>query len=125
MRKIGIAAALAISSLICSIPSQAKIAFKAGTVVNIFIAGAGSAAESVTFTMSFGIQTTGCKNNDPTLQMFSINPSNIADAQTRKDLLTLIMASKTSGIPLTVDWDDQGAHCDAVSGLTVPEDIGM
>jgi len=39
-------------------------------------------------------------------------------------MLTVILAARTSGAPLTVDWDNAGAHCDA-SGFPIPEDVGM
>jgi hypothetical protein len=124
MRKAAISAILALAVFICSTPSQAKLVFTSGTVISVFVGGVGSPPESVTFTMSFGPQTTGCTNINPANQVFVFNPTDIPDAQTRKDMLTLLLASRSSGIPLTVDWDNAGAHCDA-NGFPIPMHIGM
>lgn len=124
MRKAAISAILALSTLIGSMPSHAKLIFTSGTVISVFVGGVGAPPESVSFTMSFGPQTTGCTNIDPTNQVFFFNPTDISDAQTRKDMLSLLIAARASGIPLTVDWDDSGAHCDA-NGFPIPMYIGM
>jgi hypothetical protein len=124
MRKVAISAILALSVLSVSTPSQAKLVFLQGTVIAVFIGGVGSPAESVSFTMSFTPQATGCTNINQPNQIFAFSPADIADAQTRKNILTLVMASRTSGIPLTVDWDNAGAHCSA-NGFPIPMDVGM
>jgi hypothetical protein len=118
-----ISAILALSILICSTPSHAKLVFTSGTVISVFVGGVGS-TESVNFTMSFGPQTTGCTNPSSTNQVFIFNPTDITDAQTRKNMLALLLAARTSGTPVIVDWDDAGAHCDA-SGFPIPMNIGM
>lgn len=124
MRKPVIWAILALSSLLCSMPGHAKLVFTSGTVISVFVGGVGSAAESVNFTMSFGPQTTGCTNTSPTNQVFVFNATDITDGQTRKNMLALLLAARASGTPLTVDWDDAGAHCDA-NGPPIPMVIGM
>lgn len=123
MRKSAISAILALSILICSAPSQAKLVFTSGTVLSVFVGGVGTPAESVTFIMSFAPQATGCTNVGGDKQVFVFSATDIPDAQTRKNMLTLLMAARTSGIPLTVDWDNAGAHCDG--GFPIPEEIGM
>jgi len=122
MCKSAISAILALSILIFSAPSQARLIFTSGTVIGLFVSGAGSAAESVNFTMSFGPQTTGCSNSGGTNQVFVFNPTDITDAQTRKNMLALLMAARISGTPLTVDWDNAGANCDA-NGYPIPLQI--
>jgi hypothetical protein len=125
MRKSAISTILALSIAILSMPSHAAITFKAGTVVSVFTSGTGTPAESVTFTMSFANQPTGCPSTNQTGgQVFTFTPADVSDAQTRKNMLTVILAARTSGIPLTVVWDNAGAHCDA-SGFPVPESVGM
>ena len=124
MCKPAISAILALSILIFSAPSQAKLIFTSGTVIGLFVSGAGSAAESVNFTMSFGPQTTGCSNSGGANQVFVFNPTDITDAQTRKNMLALLMAARISGTPLTVDWDNAGAYCDA-GGYPIPLYIGI
>ncbi|MEA2754352.1 MAG: hypothetical protein QOJ54_641 [Aliidongia sp.] len=124
MRKSVISAILALSLMICSTPSHAKLVFTTGTVIGLFVSGVGSPAQSVNFTMSFGPQATGCTNPNTTNQVFVFNPTNIPDAQTRINMLALLMAARTSGIPVTVDWDNAGADCDA-SGFPIPLFVGM
>jgi hypothetical protein len=124
MRKAAISAILALSILVFATPSQAKLTFTAGTVVGLFVSGAGSAPESVSFTMSFGPQTTGCSNSGGTNQVFVFNPTDITDAQTRKNMLALLMAARISGTPITVDWDTAGADCDA-GGYPIPLYVGI
>ena len=123
MRKSAISAMLALTILIFSVPSQAKLVFLSGTVLTVFVGGVARPAESVTFIMSFAPQTTGCTNAGGGNQVFVFDPTTITDAQTRKDILALIMASRTSGVPLTVDWDDAGAHC--AGGFPVPLNVGL
>jgi hypothetical protein len=124
MRKAAISAIVALSILIGSTPSYAKLVFTSGTVIGLFVLGAGSPAESVNFTMSFGPQTTGCTNPNQTNQVFVFNPTDIPDAQTRKDMLALLMAARVSGATVTVDWDNAGAFCDA-GGFPIPMAVGM
>jgi len=124
MRKAAIPTILALSILIFSTPSYAKLVFTTGTVISVFVSGVGVPAETVTFTMSFLPQTTGCTNPNTANQTFVFSPTDIPDAQTRKDMLALLMAARSSGIPLTVDWDNAGAHCDA-NGFPIPMYIGM
>lgn len=124
MLKAAISAILSLSILIFSTPTRAKLVFTSGTVLSVFVGGAGSPAESVTFTMSFAAQTTGCTNPYQTNQVFVFNPTDISDAQTRKNMLALLMAARVSGATITVDWDNAGAYCDA-SGFPIPMDVGM
>jgi hypothetical protein len=124
MFKAAISAILSLSILIFSTPSHAKLVFTTGTVIGLFVSGVGSAAESVNFTMSFGPQTTGCTNPDQTNQVFVFNPTDITDPQTRKNMLALLMSARISGTPVTVDWDNAGAYCDA-SGFPIPMYVGM
>jgi len=124
MRKAAVSAILALSISMFSMPSQAKLVFLSGTVIGLFVSGAGSPAETVDFIMSFGPQTTGCTNPDATNQVFFFNPTDISDAQTRKNMLALLMAARISGTPVTVDWDNAGANCDA-NGFPVPLYVGI
>ncbi|MGB8842636.1 MAG: hypothetical protein WCC64_16375 [Aliidongia sp.] len=124
MRKSVISAILALSLLSFSTPSHAKLVFTTGTVIGLFVSGVGSPAQTVNFTMSFGPQTTGCTNPNTTNQVFVFNPTDIPDTQTRTNMLALLMAARTSGIPVTVDWDNAGADCDA-DGFPIPLFVGM
>jgi hypothetical protein len=124
MRKSAIFAITVLSALIFATPSHAKLVSMSGTVISVAVSGVGSAAQSVNFIMSFGPQTTGCSNPDTTNQVFVFNPTDITDTQTRINMLMVILAARTSGIPLGVDWDNAGADCDT-DGFPIPLFIGM
>jgi pectin methylesterase-like acyl-CoA thioesterase len=57
-------------------------------------------------------------------QIFAFNPTDITDAQTRKNMLAVLMSARTTGSAITVDWDDAGAYCDS-SGFPIPMYVGM
>jgi uncharacterized protein YraI len=126
MYKATISAMLALAALTFSTPSDAKLVFTTGTVVSVFVSGDGETpAQQVTFTMSFAVQTTGCTNTGNGVnQVYTFNPNDIADTQTRNNMLSVILASRASGIPLTVDYDNAGADCDA-NGFPIPLFVGM
>lgn len=44
--------------------------------------------------------------------MFSVSPNYIADAQTRKNMLAMLMTAKATGSPVTVAYDSNGGYCD-------------
>lgn len=125
MRNSVISAILALAALTFSTPSDAKLVFTNGTVISVFVSGDTSPAQQVTFTMSFAVQTTGCTNTGNGVnQVFTFDPTDISDTQTRTNMLALLLAARASGLPLTVDWDNAGAACDA-SGFPIPLFIGM
>jgi hypothetical protein len=124
MFKSAISAILSLFVLVVATPSDAKIAFTTGTIVSVFVGGAGTSAEQVTFTMSFPAQTTGCTNPYQPNQIFAFNPTDIVDAQTRKNMLAMLMSARATGSAVTVDWDDAGAYCDS-SGFPIPMYVGM
>jgi hypothetical protein len=127
MRKLAISTVLAGSISILSMPSHAATTFMTGTVVSVFTAaGIGTPAELVDFTMSFPNPVkTGCTGTSPlNQQVFTFTPADVSDAQSRKNMLTMILAARTSGLPLTVVFDNAGAHCDA-TGFPVPTSVGM
>jgi hypothetical protein len=67
----------------------------------------GYAAESIVFALD-NQPATSCGY----FQMFSISPNYIADAQTRKNMLAMLMTAKATGSPVTVAYDSAGGYCD-------------
>jgi hypothetical protein len=129
MRKTTISAILALSVLNFSVPSQAKTTFVTGTLVGVFVAGDGSTAQSGNFTIALPngetSLTTGCTTASPSgQQVFVFDPTDITDTQTRINMLAVLLAARTSGIPLTVDYDNAGADCDA-GGFPIPLFVGF
>lgn len=57
-------------------------------------------------------------NNQPTIactsgfQQFIVSPGSINDAQTRKNMLAVLLTAKASGASVTVAYDDAGGYCD-------------
>lgn len=68
----------------------------------------GYAAETINFKL----------DNQPSIncgsgfQQFSISPGTIADAQTRKNMLSMLMMAKATGSQVTVGYDSTGGFCD-------------
>lgn len=128
MRKsIASAILLALSSLACSAPSHAAQTFVTGTVTFLGVySNIINSAETVLFVISAPAITTGCSNGsgvgNPT---FSFDTADISDAQSRKNLLTMLFAARTSGLPISVTYDNAGAHCDTQFNFPIPLNIAM
>jgi hypothetical protein len=128
MRKsIASAIVLALSSLACSAPSHAATTYVTGTISGLYVySNVINAAETVLFVLSVGPITTGCSNGsgsgNPT---FSFDPADVSDAQSRKNMLAMLYAARTSGLPISVSYDNAGAHCDTQFGFAIPLVISM
>ena len=91
-----------------------------GTVVNLVVSStaAGSPPEEISFQIS-NMPNTGC----PTGTWFFFNPSDITDAQTRKNLVATLFAAKLTGASINVVYSN--TVCDAASGYAIPIAIIM
>ena len=67
----------------------------------------GSSTETFQFTLS-PQPTVSCGP----FNRFLVSPQSIPDAQTRKNLLALLLTAKTAGLTLQVRYDPDGGHCD-------------
>jgi hypothetical protein len=120
---------LALTSLAYLAPSQAAQTGVTGTVTFLVVySNIINNAETVLFVLNNNNQpiTTGCAQGsgggNPT---FSFDTHDIGDAQSRKNLLTMLYAARTSGLQISVNYDNAGAHCDDQFGFPIPLAIGM
>jgi hypothetical protein len=72
-----------------------------------------SGAEIVSFQVT-NMPNTGC----PTGTWFFFDPTDVTDAQTRKNLLTTLFAAKLSGATVNVVYSS--TVCDSASGYAIP-----
>jgi hypothetical protein len=133
MRKLAIPAAGFLMSLALSTSGYATGVSVTGTVTMVFVDS--TVSNNPPETVFFKFQppavtalTTGCPQGSTTVagtaEIFEFEPASVTDAQTRKNMLTLLFAARTSGIPLQVAFDNAGAFC-GTSGFAVPINLGM
>jgi len=92
-----------------------------GNVINLVVdstAVAGSSPEIISFQLT-NMPNTGC----PAGGWFMITPSDVTDAQTRKNLLTTLFAAKLTGASVNVVYSS--TICDASFGYAIPIAIIM
>ena len=92
-----------------------------GTVINLVVdstAAPGSTPEVISFQLT-NMPNTGC----PAGGWFMIEPTDVADAQTRKNLLTTLFAAKLTGASVNVVYSS--TVCSAAFGYAVPIAIIM
>ena len=126
-KSIAWAILLALSSFACSAPGRAAQTFVTGTVSGLYVySNIVNAAETVLFTLSVGPITTGCSNGSGSGDAtFSFDPADVSDAQSRKNMLAMLFSARTSGLPISVSYDNAGAHCDTQFGFVIPLNISM
>ena len=108
--------ALWAATLFClSITAWASDSTATGTVINLVVdsTAGGSGAEIVSFQVT-NMPNTGC----PTGTWFFFDPTDVTDAQTRKNLLTTLFAAKLSGATVNVVYSS--TVCDSASGYAIP-----
>ena len=99
--------------------SEAATQTATGVVTQVF--SGFSPPETVAFSISTALPTgTGCRTSG----FFSFTTADIPDAQSRKNMYSLLLTAASSGASVTVSYDDTGAHC-AANGYPVPLMIGM
>lgn len=64
-------------------------------------------AETTSFIIS-GQPSVSCAN----FQRFVISPATVTDAQTRKNMIAILLTAKASGAQVTVAYDSSGGDCD-------------
>lgn len=86
-----------------------------GNVINLVVSSteAGSAPEVISFQLT-NMPDTGCPNGT----WFIFDPTDVTDAQTRKNLLTTLFAAKLTGASVNVVYSN--TICSAASGYAVP-----
>lgn len=122
MRRPLVLASLAMTAVgLCMTVPASAFPTASGTVINLVVdstATAGSTPELVTFQLT-NMPNTGCPGGG----WFIIEPTDIADAQTRKNLLTTLFAAKLTGASVNVVYSS--TICSASFGYAVPIAIIM
>jgi|SRR6185437_9890649 len=115
-----IASALAALTVLGVSTNAQAFSTASGTVVNLTVDAnvLQTGAEVVSFQVT-NMPNTGC----PAGGWFLFTPSDISDAQTRKNLLATLYAAKLSGNSVNVVYSN--TLCDAVYGYAVPIAIIM
>ena len=104
------AAAAAIACLLVSLPAGATYnATATGTVVYVMqdAPSMGYVPETFSFTIT-NQPSVSCA----TFQYFTISPNSITDAQTRKNMIALVLEAKATGGQIEVAYDNTGGFCD-------------
>jgi hypothetical protein len=106
-------------------PAKAATQVATGTVtgVNVNSSTTTGSTESVIFSMNNvpSAATTGCPS---TVAGFAFSSSSVPDANTRRDLLAILLAAKAAGLSISVAYDTGGAFCDS-SGFAAPLTISF
>ena len=91
-----------------------------GTVINLVVSSTedGSGPEGISFQLT-NMPNTGC----PSGTWFVFEPTDVTDAQTRKNLLTTLFAAKLTGASVNVVYSS--TICSATSGYAIPIAIIM
>jgi hypothetical protein len=86
-----------------------------GTVMNFVVDSTvgGQAPEEISFQVS-NMPNTGC----PSGGWFFFTPTDVTDAQTRKNMVATLLAAKLSGASINVVYSN--TLCDAASGYAIP-----
>ena len=119
MRRTIVSALAALTVLGMSMTVQA-FPTATGTVINLVVdsTAAGSAPEVISFQVT-NMPNTGC----PSGSWFFFTPTDVTDAQTRKNMLATLFAAKLTGATINVVYSS--TICDAGSGYAIPIAIIM
>ena len=81
----------------------------AGTVTHIQQESPGLPSSPETFLFQISGQPTGLCGP---FNFFIISPNSVTDAQTRKNMVAMVLIAKAMGSQITVAYDSTGASCD-------------
>jgi hypothetical protein len=121
MRRPLVFASLAMTAVgMCMTVPAAAFSTASGAVINLVVdsTAAGNPVELITFQLT-NMPNTGCPGGG----WFIIDPTDVTDAQTRKNLLTTLFAAKVSGASVNVVYSS--TICSASFGYAVPIAIIM
>jgi hypothetical protein len=114
MRRAVVSALVAMSVSGMSMTAQA-FSTASGPVVNLVVSSTepAGAPEVISFQVS-PMPNTGC----PSGSWFYFTPTDISDAQTRKNMMATLLAAKLAGTSINVVYSN--TICDAGSGYAIP-----
>lgn len=104
----------AILIVICALVSQQAIAVYNATVTGniVFIQQDGPNVGYAAETINFRLDNQPTVNCGSGFQQFSISSGTVSDAQTRKNMLSMLMMAKATASQVTVGYDGTGGFCD-------------
>ena len=110
----------AVGMMSVTAPALAANSTASGNVINLVVDSTegGSGPEIVSFQLT-NMPDTGCPNGT----WFIFDPTDVTDAQTRKNLLTTLLAAKLTGASVEVVYSS--SVCSATFGYAVPIAIIM
>jgi hypothetical protein len=122
MSKWGFVALTASASIGLQLSANAANAVITGTITTLGVQSTEQAPpEVVDIVLNVRPPATGCPGGTAG---FEFSPASVTDAQTRKNMLTLLLAAKMSGSNITIVYDNAGAYC-SVNGFAVPIGISI
>lgn len=103
----GVAAVLGVTFSLAA--GAAYNASASGTVTHIQQEAPSLPSSAETFVFQISNQPTGLCGP---FNFFIISPASVTDAQTRKNLVAMVLMAKAMGSQITVAYDNTGASCD-------------
>jgi hypothetical protein len=117
MRKCLLVSFMALATIGLHVSASAAIVTITGTIVGLGVQSTEQAPpEVVDIVLNVTPPTTGCPGGTAG---FEFSPASVTDAQTRKNMLAVLLAAKVSGIAVKIVYDNAGAFC-SVNGFAVP-----
>ena len=111
MSRLRTVLALAVLSSVTTLPAFAGRVQITGTVRTITQMGTnvGYSAETVAFSLANQPTTLTCTSG---YVQFIFSPATVTDAQTRKNMLTILISAQARGTSVEVAYDDSNTYCD-------------
>jgi len=113
-RSIAFAPAVLLTFLACVACGAAQAIMNASVTGHVVMitqlsAASGYAAETVEFRLDTQPTVTGCT---PWTNTFSISPTTIPDAPTRRNMLAILLSARAQGTQVEIAYDSGGGFCD-------------
>src|SRR5258708_10065820 len=122
MRKLLFATLMVAATIGLHVSANAANAVLTGTITGLSVQSTEQAPpEVVDIVMSVRPPATGCPAGTAG---FEFSPASVTDAQTRKNILAVLIAAKLAGTTITIVYDNAGAYC-SVNGFAVPIAISL
>lgn len=94
------------------------VAIPAHGTYNATVTGTVAYVQQISTTLQYTAETTSfALSNQPTVpgaqyQQFVISPATVPDAQTRKNMVAIVLTAKATGAQLQVAYDNTGGYLD-------------
>lgn len=111
MKKLTLATILISFTSLLGAPADA-VSYATVTGHVLWVMQIGQNLGYVAETYAFKLDAQPTINCPSGFQEFTVSPTTIADAQTRKNMLAIIMTAKATDAQVTVEYDSSGGFCD-------------